>query len=153
MDAIKFNRGYYWSAPCHPAVKPDFLFLFQLFCCLSVTGLLGAAGPAEGYCHAHLPRGTASKRPSRACVLLSVAIPLMYTASAHTWQPQETKIFTAVNRSRSGGIKKPKLITTPEVLALNPPWKTPERPLIMEWIKQFKASKHALGQWPCVLHP
>lgn len=56
------------------------------------------------------------------------------------------QILAAVNQSRSEGIKNPELITTPEVLVLNPTWKTPERPVTMKSITQFKDQKYSLAQ-------
>lgn len=59
---------------------------------------------------------------------------------------KEGQILAAVNQSRSEGIKNPELTATPEVLVLNPTWKTPERPVTMKSIKQFKNKKYSLAQ-------
>lgn len=130
---------YYWWAPSHLADKT---WLFLSLHCIFATGLLGAAGPTEGCPHTHPTWGSASKIPQASPVSLSAATQLICasnTASAHTHLTNKGgQHLAAVNRSRSRGIKKPKLIMTPEVLVLNPTWKTPERPLIMKWIKQFK---------------
>lgn len=111
---------------------------FSVTTCIFATGLLGAAGPTKGCLHTNTTWGAASKTPQaflfpslHSCFLHAANTAFTRTYLSNKWG----QTLATVNWSRSRGIKKSKLITTPEVLVSNATWKTPEIPLIMKLMK------------------
>lgn len=121
----------------------NFLFIFfNSLSYLFVTGLPGAAWWTEGHANTHLLMVQEQNTTGVLCAPLCSH--RADTLLLHTPVCQRAKVRDAVSWSRSGGIKKPKLITTPEILVLKATWKTPETSHNKS--KQFKTSKHSLAQ-------